>query len=271
MKRCILEICTKMMILFSLINIISYYPVTYLKENQLNVEILKEGQTDSQIELYDLNTILIFDDSVWCLNNSKNCVMVFSKEGIFKRIFNLPGIRDKGSSQMYIYHDQLCIRDKRNVLYQFASIDEYKKIKKNDNEVQIFNKAGKMIDEIVLDKEYDDVLLFLEGQCYLNLKESDEIIIYEESGKKQRKEIDYEKLTNSLGNKKDLSENVIYQIGGVNNKIVKIIDGKKEILRRSGVGELLFLSADMHLLLIILLIIVQSARYFLQHIFCVNV
>ncbi len=261
------KICTTVVTLLFAINIIFFYPATYLKENRLDFKVLEERKLDSQIELYDLNTILLFDDNVWCLNVSKNCIMVFSKEGELKKTFCLPGVRDKGSSRMYIYHDQLCVRDKHNVLYQFVSVDEYRKIfLKDDNEVQAFDKSGNMTDRIKLDKEYDEALLLLKGQCYLDKRESDEITIYKESGKKQKEQIDYEKLTNMRGNKQDSSEGVIYRIGGINNKIIKEEDGKKTILKKSDMGELLFLSADMHLVMITLLIMVQSARYFLQHI-----
>lgn len=261
------NICIIIVTLFFVVNIISFYPVTYLKENRLDFKVLEERELDSQIELYDLNTILLFDDNVWCLNVSKNCIMVFSKEGEFKKAFCIPGVRDKGSSQMYIYHDQLCVRDKHNVLYQFRTMDEYKRISlKDDNEVQAFDKSGNMTDRIKLDEEYDEVLLLLKGQCYLDKRESDEITIYKESGKKQKEQIDYEKLTNLQGNKQDSSEGVIYRIGGINNKIIKEEDGKKTILKQSDIGELLFLSADMHLVMITLLIMVQFVRFLLQHI-----
>lgn len=261
------KICTTVVTLLFAINIIFFYPATYLKENRLDFKVLEEGKLDSQIELYDLNTILLFDDNVWCLNVSKNCIMVFSQKGLFKKIFHLPGIKDKGSSIMYIYHNQLCVQDKHNTLYQFSSVDEYKKIiLKNYNEVQVFDKSENITDKIKLDREYDEILLFLEGRCYLDKRESDEITIYKEFGKKQKEQIDYEKLTNTRGNKQDSSEGVIYRIGGINNIIIKEEDGKKTILKKSDIWELLFLSADMHLLMITLLIMVQFVRCFLQHI-----
>lgn len=257
---------------FFIVNIILYYPATYLKEDKLNVNELKEGLMSSQIELYDLNTIVLFDDKIWCLNTSKNCVMVFSKEGVFYKIFYLPGIKDKGISLMYIYHNQLCVLNKRNVLYQFASEDEYKKILlKGGKEVQIFDKQGRMTDKMILDQEYDMVLLYTEDQCYLNKKESDEITVYGQSGEKGKEKIDYEKLTNYLGNKRDSSEGATYQIKGINNKIIKVKEGKKIVLRKSDIGELLFLSDDMHLVMIILLIIIQFVRYFLQRMFSIDI
>lgn len=255
------------MMVFLTINIIVYYPATYLKENQQNFQILKEEQKSPQVELYDLNTILLFDENIWCLNVSKNCVMVFSKEGIFKRVFFLPGIKDKGVSQMYVYHNQLCVRDKHNTLYQFASVDDYKTVFLKDGiEVQAFDKSGDMIDKVKLNKQYDEVLLSLDGQYYLDRKESDEILIYEKAGEKRKEIIDYEKLTNSSGNRQDTVEGTIYRIGGINNKIIKVEDGKELILRKSGVAELLFLSADMHLMMIVLLVLMQLARYILQRI-----
>lgn len=258
------KVSIMIMIVFLAIDIILYYPATYMKENQLNFEVFKEEQMNAHIELYDLNTILLFDESIWCLNVSKNCVMVFSKEGGFKKIFYLPGTKEKGSSQMYVYHNQLCIRDKHNGLYQFKSVDEYKKIfLENNKEVQILDKLGNVTDKIKLDEEYSEIMLFLEGQCYLSKKENDEITVYKRTGQKQKEIIDYEKLTNSQGKRQDSSEGVIYRIGGINNKIIKVEEGKELILGKCGITELLFLSDNVHLVMIFLLIIVQLVRYLL--------
>lgn len=251
----VIEICLAIIIAL-------HFPVTYIKEKQLDVEEIEVQDTNLQNELYDLNTVEVFNDHIWCLNQSKNCVIVLSKEGCIEKVYYLPGIKDKGSSRMYIYHRQLCVRDKGDILYQFSSVNDYKRVLINkENKVQIFNQKGKKISEISLNKKYDEILLFLDDYCYLNNNESNEITICDQLGEVAKEIINYDKMTNYSGKKNIVSEGVTYQIRGVNNRIVKEKNENATVLAKSNIIEILFLADDMWFLMIILLLIAQFIRF----------
>lgn len=208
--------------------------VNYKKEANLDVnEYLQyeKGKAKEHAEFYDIQKMVLFDESLYCLNNEKCCVMVFSLEGKLEKVIQMPYIKKKGGNDMYLYHNRLCIRDKKGTLYQYRSFEKYEKlVLKGGNQIQIFDSAGKLRKTEKLKSEFDEIVAYVDGIYYLNNKESDNIQLYQ-NGIIGKEHMDHE--TMIYKNEKEvLTGNAVYTIGSWGDKLIRTDKKTKEILYR---------------------------------------
>lgn len=194
-------------------------------------------------EFYNLESILVFDDAVYCLNSADSVILVLSKKGKMIKMINLPYREDKGVNVMYIMKGSLCIKDKKGNLYQYSKKNQFQKITLYNQWIKVYDAEGEQIAKEKVKKQYDEILLFQENgyRVYYNHQSGKMATYYKKQNIDVRSK-EYEELVDAGGKKEIRDKAVVYKIGILKNKVIQSYDGKTEVLYQSNWIEFLMYS-----------------------------
>lgn len=236
--------------------IICHFVMSFLKESKLDLPAYTEytkGEEKIHAEFYDIDKSCYFKEHIYCLNDEKCCIMVFSKAGELKKVIQLPYIKEKGGNSLYVYKDKLCIKDKKGVLYQYDSFEKYQKIRLDDKgKITRILSDGKEKHSMVKG-EFQEVVAYRDGSYYLNEQESDTITVYRKGAKIKTEEVDYEKLVYQRTGRVKTKEGV-YRLDTWRHKLIK---GKSEVLYQSTGAQFWMLSSRMNTAMLVLFLVIS--------------
>ena len=235
-------------------------PITHDLRSRIGQDVFNDRADIHKAKFCDVDSLELFEDRIYCLNDTWRMVLVLSEQGTIDKVIQLPGRTSRGMSRLYSMNGKLCILDVKDTLYQYDSYNSYHIIKKRGKNIYVYDEKGKVVEKKRMPGKYDAIFYYESNgrQAYYTY-ETEHLYLYSGDRLIKTRSVDDQVL---LEKKRVQDNGTVYSIGRLGNSIMETKNGRKKVLYRSSIIDYCFNSFYLGILITLILVLAAGVEQF---------